>query len=86
MRRRRPRWRKRRTADDRAADGREVAPRSLAERAVTVAVRDAGRDAEVVEDVGALGREDGLTAAGVAEADGARVGGRLALHRCAPGT
>ena len=45
-----------------------------------MAERDAGGDAEVVEDVGALGREDGLAAADVAEADGARVGGRLALH------
>ncbi|PVH31655.1 hypothetical protein PAHAL_9G203200 [Panicum hallii] len=83
MRRRRPRG-TRRTGDDRAADGREVAPRGLAERAVAVAVRDAGGDGAVVEDVGALGREDGLAAADVAEADGARVGCLLALHRSLP--
>jgi hypothetical protein len=33
-------------------------------------------DAAVVEGVGALGHEDGLAAADLAEADGARVGGR----------
>jgi hypothetical protein len=59
---------------DPVTDGGQIAPGGLTERAIAVAVGDAVGDAAVVEDVGALGREDGLAAADVAEADGAWVG------------
>lgn len=54
---------------------RQLAPLRVAEGADEVAVRDARGDAVEVERVGALGREDGLPAAGAhaAEAYGARI-------------